>query len=81
MRGTAKGAGFESWRGGKQLRAAEMNDGFQMKGLGEKIDEGDGLDLIAGADKSAEIAGKGGGVAGDVDQHRGPDGQIGRAHV
>lgn len=60
--------------GQKQSRPAEMNDALQMKGLREQVGERNGLDLIAGGDQSAEIAGEGGWVAGDVDERRGCDG-------
>ena len=52
MRGTTKGEASRAGAG-KQLPAAEMNDGLQMKGLREKVGEGDGLDLVAGGDQNA----------------------------
>ena len=50
-----------------------MNHCFQMKGLGKKIGAGDGLDLVAGGNQRAQIAGQGGRVAGNVSQGGGGD--------
>src|SRR5437016_3486671 len=46
--------------------AREPHDRFDVKGLREQIGEVDVLDLIATIEEHAQVAGEGGGVAGDV---------------
>lgn len=48
--------------------AAQVDYCLQVKGLGKKVGERDGFDLIASGEESAEVAGEGCRVAGDVDE-------------
>jgi len=37
--------------------AAQLNHCFQVKGLGKEVGQGDGLDLVAGSEERAQVAG------------------------
>jgi hypothetical protein len=55
-----------------------MDHCLEMKGLGKKVGEGDGVDCVARGDESAQVAGQGCRVAGDVDHGgRGDGGEEG----
>ena len=51
--------------------AVEMDQSLEMEGLREEIGEGKGLEVVSGGEESAEIAGEGGGIAGNVGEMRG----------
>ena len=53
--------------------AAQLDHCFQVKGLRKEVNEGDGLDSIAGSDERAQITSQRGGVARDADQRRSGD--------
>jgi hypothetical protein len=53
------------------MRHGEVDDGFDVVGLGEHVEGSKGVYVVVGVEEVAEVAGEGGGVAGDVGDVRG----------
>src|SRR5215212_600225 len=53
------------------LTPEQVDDGFDVVSLGEHVEGTEGVDAVAGVEEEAEVAGEGGGVAGDVGDVRG----------